>query len=81
MFIEIWFLNLNPLMSLKETGNPTPDQSKLALNLTSLDILSGWESISFHLEAAIMAHLKHSQSSLHGFIITFFFANQSGNGR
>ena len=70
-FIEIWFLDSNSLISLKETGNPTPVQSKSASNLLSLAILSGWESISSHLAVAITAHLKHSKSSFHGFIITF----------
>ena len=81
MFIEIWFLDLNPLISLKETGNPTPDQSKSASNLLCLDILLGLLPISSHLEAAITAHLKHSQSAFFGFIIAFFLANQSGNRR
>ena len=45
-------------MSLTETGNPIPDQSKSFLNLLSLDILSGLLLISSHLEAAITAHLK-----------------------
>ena len=80
MFIVISFLDSNLLISVVEAGNLIPSQLKLSSYLLSLLILSGLLPICSRLEAAIIAHLKHSISEFFGFIMAFFLANQSGRG-